>query len=150
MTGRTRRSCLLMMMMVSCMALPSAALATGTSTGGVRCDFPGGPIAGQPIACTMTLTNTTSTRHTYHLWGGFFERGALQDDCTGDLRIGPGSNASCTFFSGSFLLGGLHRAAAVAHFGLDDDNTAEGNLRLSITVLTAGSTSSQTSMAASY
>jgi len=131
------------------LALPGTALATGTSSGTVLCDFPGGPIEGQPVTCTMTVTNISAARHTYHLFGAFYERGALRDDCSGDITLSPNRSASCEIFSGSFLAG-YHGVGVTLHIGLDDNNTGEGNLRLSITVLPTGSSSSQTSASASY
>ncbi len=94
---------------------------------------------GQSVACSMTVTNTSVARHTYHMFGAFYEHGALRDQCTGDISLGPGRSAICDFFSGSFLFEGHHGVGVAFHVGLDDDNTGEGNLRLSITVLPAGS-----------
>jgi hypothetical protein len=135
---------------VGVLALPSAAWATGTSSGTVRCDFPNGPIEGQPVTCTMSVTNTSTARHTYHMFGAFYEHGALRDECTGDISISPNRTATCEIFSGSFLFAGHHGVGVTFHVGLVDDNTGEGNRRLSITVLTTGSTSSETGASATY
>ncbi len=98
----------------------------------------------------MTVTNTSSVRHRYHMFGAFYEHGAFRRQCLRNRVLRPGHTATCKIINATFQNRGHHGVGVAFHVGLVDDSTGEGNLRLSITVLTSDSISSQTFAEATY